>query len=86
LDGVKRADGENPKRCQATAVQERRIRPEFLENDHLRAFASSRETLSPLRCSRFGGWGGGRPTFFSIHPDTSAAEFKTIQPFFNGGL
>jgi hypothetical protein len=31
---------------------------------------------------RLGGW---RPTFFSIHPDSSAAAFKTIEPFFNGG-
>jgi hypothetical protein len=34
-----RVDGKNPKRCQATAFQETRIRSEFLENDHLRAFA-----------------------------------------------
>jgi hypothetical protein len=29
--------------------------------------------------------GGRAAHLFSIHPDTSAAEFKTIQPFFNGG-
>jgi hypothetical protein len=56
-----------------------------LENDHLRAFASSRETLSPLRCSRLEA-GGMAAHLFSIHLDTSAAAFKTIQPFFNGGL
>jgi hypothetical protein len=39
-----------------------------LENDHLRAFASSRETLSPLRCSRFGGWEDGGPPFFRSTP------------------
>jgi hypothetical protein len=37
--GIERVDGGNPKRCQATAVQETRIRPEFFENDHLRVFA-----------------------------------------------
>jgi hypothetical protein len=37
--GIERADVENPKRCQATAVQETRIRSEFLENDHLRGLA-----------------------------------------------
>jgi hypothetical protein len=86
LDEVKSGDGENPKRCQATAVQETRIRPEFLENDHLRVFASSRETLSPSALQPLGGWGGRAAHLFSIHPDTSAAAFKTIQPFFNGGL
>jgi hypothetical protein len=34
--GIERVDGGNPKRCPATAVQESRIRSEFLENDHLR--------------------------------------------------
>jgi hypothetical protein len=37
--GIERADGENPKRGPATAVQETRIRPEFFENDHLRGLA-----------------------------------------------
>jgi hypothetical protein len=34
-----RVEGENPKRCPATAVQETRIRSEFLENDHLGVLA-----------------------------------------------
>jgi hypothetical protein len=34
--GIERVEGENPKRCQATAVQETRIQSEFFENDHLR--------------------------------------------------
>jgi hypothetical protein len=36
LDGNRARRWENPKRCQATAVQETRIRSEFLEKDHLR--------------------------------------------------
>jgi hypothetical protein len=31
--GRERVEGENPKRCQATAVQERRIRPEFFDSN-----------------------------------------------------
>jgi hypothetical protein len=37
--GRERVGGRKPKRCQATAVQETRIRSEFLENDHLRGLA-----------------------------------------------
>jgi hypothetical protein len=37
--GIERVDGKNPKRCPATAVQESRIRSEFLENDHLGVLA-----------------------------------------------
>jgi hypothetical protein len=37
--GRERVEGENPKRCQATAVQETRLRSEFLENDHLGVLA-----------------------------------------------
>jgi hypothetical protein len=37
--GIERVEGEDPKRCQSTAVQETRIRSEFLENDHLGVLA-----------------------------------------------
>jgi hypothetical protein len=37
--GIERVEGENPKRCPATAVQEIRLRSEFLENDRRRVLA-----------------------------------------------
>jgi hypothetical protein len=50
-------------------------------------FAPSRLRVRrfPLpHCSRLEA-GGMAAHLFSIHPDTSAAAFKTIQQFFNGG-
>jgi hypothetical protein len=39
-----------------------------LENDHLRAFASSHETFSPSALQPLGGWGEGGPPFFRSTP------------------
>jgi hypothetical protein len=44
------------------------------------------ESNAPMGKSKVEAGGGMAAHLFLIQPDTSAAEFKTIQPFFNGGL
>jgi hypothetical protein len=83
LDGVKRVDRKIQSGVKPPQSKKEGSGLNFWK---MITFAPSRETLSPSALQPLWRLGGGRPTFFLIHPDSSAAAFKTIEPFFNGGL